>query len=256
MTDAAETQEVEYTEAELTGEVVADPTPTSESAETPPPGDAAAPTEPEPAKAEPAPVPTKPPEGFVPKGALDEERIKRREMDRQIRDLTAKLNAFEKPPEKGPRETILEDPENAIGMLEQQIADLRGELDRRDMEGKIKTVVPDFMEKAPQMEEALRNRGFSDDAIVNIIGAAGQDVDKFFGLLNDVVKAQDTKALRDQITAEVTRDVMVKFKITDPGVNISKLPGSANTGKLNIESDADYENLTPEQKKKWLSGEL
>ena len=245
-------QEMEFTEAELTGEPTPDPTPAESAAETPP-GDAAPPKEaaPETAKAEPEPEPAKPPKGYIPEGALKEERRIRRE-------LQAKLEALEKeqPPQKSPADLILEDPEEAVRLLMRQNEDLRTEMTRREMEREIKSEVPDFFDLAPKMEETLLEEGLSEESIRNIIGASGPDAPKLFKVLAKIAKNSDEKAVEERVTAKVTKELMAKFNITDTGVNINKIPGSPPDGRLIVDGEKGYAKLTPEQQEKWLRGEI
>jgi len=261
MTETA--QEVEFSEAELTGE----DTPASETTTT-----EAAPvttTETAPETKEAVVVPTetatvkeepKPESKTVPLAALHEERKARQKLSAENAELRAKLAAE---PVKDPASMILEDPEGAVGVLKQQITDLRDEMVRRDMERDIHAAVPDFFEKAPQMEELLLGEGFSEEAIRNMIGATGKEAPKLFKVLSKLVDTPDQAAIRTQvaaeltpaITAEVTKQLMAKFNIVESGTNIGKLPGAAPTGKLEISTEAEYAKLTPDQQEKWLSGE-
>jgi hypothetical protein len=265
----AETQqEIEFTEAELTGEESAPETTTTEAApsvvttetvpETKEAAEIHAETPPATAKEEPPP---KPEPKVVPLAALHEERKARQKLSAEL-DALRKTQPAE--PKLDTRAMILEDPENAVGVLQQQIADLRDEMLRRDMERDIQTAVPDFFEKAPQMEELLLGEGFSEDTIRNMIGSTGKEAPKLFKVLSKLVDTPDTASMRTQIaaeltpsiTAEVTKQLMAKFNIVEAGKDIGKLPGSAPTGKLNVDGELDYSKLTPEQQEKWLRGEI
>ncbi len=257
MTEAAE---VEFSEAELTGEEsVAAPvveTPVAEPEPAKVEEAVVAPAEPAPAKEE-----AKPETKTVPLAALHEERKARQKLAAELETLKAKAAAE---PVQDPRAMILEDPENAVGVLQKQISDLRDEMLRREMERDIQAAVPDFFEKAPQMEELLLGEGFSEEAIRNMIGSTGKEAPKLFKVLSKLVDTPDTTAMRaqvaaeltPQITAEVTRQLMTKFNIVEAGKDIAKLPGASPTGKLEISGEADFAKLTPEQQEKWLSGEL
>ena len=246
-------QEIEFTEAELTGEAVADPAVTDESA-VKPTEEAAPPKESEPEKV-PEKPPEKPPKGYVPEGAMKEERRIRKE-------LQAKLDAIEaaKPPPKDPAALILEDPEEAVRLLMQQNMELRQEMERGNLEREIKSEVPDFFDLAPKMEETLLDEGLSEESIRSIIGASGKDAPKLFKVLAKIAKNHDEQAVRERIIAEetpkITRSLMEKFKITEPGKNIGNLPGASPDGKLNVNGEKDYAKLTPEQQEKWLAGEI
>jgi hypothetical protein len=249
-------QEMEFTEAQLTGEDVSTPETTGEKAEATPEKEvAAAPIEPEPAKETPAAEPVKPPKGYISEGALKEERRIRKE-------LQAKLEALEKtlPPPKDPAALILEDPEEAVRLLMQQNVDLRDEMTRRDMEREIRSEVPDFFDLAPKMEEALLEEGLSEESIRSIIGASGKDAPKLFKVLAKVAKDGDGNAarerIREEITPLITKELMAKFNIVDTGTNIGKLPGSSPDGKSNVDGEKGYAKLTPEQQERWLRGEI
>lgn len=263
-------EEREFTEAELTGEEIPDPVPAVE-----PTGEPAAPQEPakDPAPAEPSdpkkaeepaePPPAEPEKGAektVPLAALREERAKVRDLRDRIMALEQKLVA----PPKDPSKLVEEDPEEAIRLAHSQIAELRALIAQKDMEARIKAEVPDFLNKAPQMEELMLDLGFSEDAVVRIIGATGEDAPKFFKMLSSIVDRPDPKAIREQaekelipkITAEITKQLMEKFKITDQSTNIGQLPGSPAGGKLVVNSEEEFANLSPEMQEKWLSGQL
>jgi hypothetical protein len=53
------------------------------------------------------------------------------------------------------------------------------DITRMIMERDIQTAVPDFFEKAPQMEELLLGEGFSEDTIRNMIGSTGRKRQNF-----------------------------------------------------------------------------
>ena len=242
-------QEMEFTEAQLTGEDTTEPTPAGEKAETVPETEAAAaPKEPEPVKEA---EPVKPPKGYIPEGALKEERRIRRELQAKLEALEAKA-----PPPKDPAALILEDPEEAVRMLMQQNAELRDEMTRSNMEREIRSEVPDFFDLAPKMEESLLEEGLSEESIRNIIGASGKDAPKLFKVLAKVAKNSDEKAVEERVTARITKELMAKFNIVESGVNIGKLPGSSSDGKANIDGEKGYAQLTPDQQEKWLRGEL
>lgn len=267
--------EKEYTEAELTGEDV----PEAPAGETP--GEPAAPTEPKPVDPEPAPAPAEPvvpaepavpgkpeeppgagaePAKMVPLAALQEERAVMRGLRDRIQTLESQIAT----PPKDPDELIAEDPEEAIRYAYQKIEDLETKIARREMETQIKTEVPDFFDKAPRMEEYLLGQGFSEEAIVRMIGASGEDAPKFFGILSKLVEQPDSTKLREELVAELTpriRDeeskrIMEKFKIIEPGTNIGNLPGSPGDGKLAISTEDEFAKLTPEMQEKWLSGQV
>ena len=250
-------QEIEFSEAELTGESDA---PEGEKAEAAP-GEAATPKEPEsekekPAEAakepEPAPAPVKE-ERRVPLKEYITERQKRQELETRIKELEAEKTAE---PVKDPAALILEDPEEAVRLLMRQNTELRQEMDRRDLEREIKSEVPDFFDLAPKMEETMLEAGLSEESIRNIIGASGKDAPKLFKIIAEVTKKADEKAVEERVTAKVTRELMEKFKITEPGKNIGNLPGASPDGKLNVSGEKDYAKLTPEQQEKWLAGEI
>jgi len=253
-------QEIEFTEAELTGEDIPDagkeaaapePTPEPEKGK-----------EPEPGK-ETAAEPVKPPvaeERRVPLKELVAERQRRQE-------LQAKLEALEKekPPEKDPAALILEDPEEAVRLLMSQNQQLRDDITRRELEREIKAEVPDFFDKAPQMEELLLGEGLSEETIRNMIGATGIEAPKLFKVLSKLVETGvDPKAARERIegelipkiTADVTKQLMAKFNIVDQGVNIGNLPGTPPDGKMIVDGERGYAGLTPDQQEKWLRGEI
>jgi hypothetical protein len=254
-------QEMEFTEEELTGteivtETVPVPGPTSESA-VKPPEEAAPPTEP--VVPEKPAVPEKPPKGYVPEGAFKEERRLRKEFQ-------AKLDAAEaaKPPPPDPAALILEDPEEAVRMLMRQNTELRDEMNRKQMERDIKSEVPDFFDKAPQIEEMLLGKGLSEEAIRSMIGSVGAEFPKLFKVFDELVSQPNADAMRSKITAEltpsitaeITRQLMAKFNIVETGKDIGKLPGSAPDGKMIVDGEQDYNKLTPEQQEKWLRGEI
>lgn len=243
-------QEMEFTEAQLTGEDTPETAPPEgEKAETVPETEAAAaPIEPEPVKES---EPVKPPKGYIPEGALKEERRIRRELQAKLEALEA-----EKPPPRDPAALILEDPEEAVRMLMQQNAELRDEMNRSNMEREIRSEVPDFFDLAPKMEESLLEEGLSEESIRSIIGASGKDAPKLFKVLAKVAKNSDEKAVEERVTARITKELMAKFNIVDTGVNIGKLPGSSSDGKTNIDGEKGYAQLTPDQQEKWLRGEL
>ena len=245
--------ELEFTEAELTGVPEGEPGTVEPSSEPEPTKEADA----EPAKepvVEPAKEaePEKPPKGYVSHAALHSERMRRQE-------LQAELEALRKaaPPEdrKDPSALILEDPEESVRALMAQIEDLRGEMTRKDLEREIKSAVPDFFDKAPQMEELLLGEGMTESAIRSMIGSVGREAPVLFKVLDKLVSSPNETALRTklaaeltpQITAEVTKALMAKFNITDPGVNIGRLPGTPPSGKLAIGSEAEFGKLSPEQ---------
>jgi len=261
----------EFTEAELTGEEGGEGTPFLSTPVTPDATPAVPPVVPEaPAKeaeaipgkdpAPPTPAPTKD-ERTVPYAALHEERIARQRLTAQIEELRKQIPTE---PVKTAAELILEDPENAVKALEEKIAFLQAEMDRRDMEREIRTAVPDFFEKAAAMEDMLREKGFSDEGIASMIASSKKDAPILFKMLSEQVSAPNEETLRTKLTAEltpaitamVTKDLMAKFKIVDGGVNLGKLPGSSPDSKLNVNTEEDVAKLTPEQHEKWLSGEL
>jgi len=252
-------QEIEFTEAELTGESDA---PEGEKAEAAP-GEAATPKEPEsekekPAEAakEPEPAPTKE-DRRVPLRDLISERTRRQELEARLKALEAEKTAE---PAKDPAQLILEDPEEAVRLLMQQNLELRQEMERSNLEREIKSEVPDFFDLAPKMEETLLDEGLSEESIRSIIGASGKDAPKLFKVLAKIAKNHDEKAVRDRIIAEetpkITRSLMEKFKITESGKNIGNLPGASPDGKLNVNNEKDYAKLTPEMQEKWLAGEI
>lgn len=264
--------EKEFTEAELTGQE-GDAPPFLETPVTPDATPAVPPVVPEvPAKvaevvpgkepaAPTAPTPTKD-ERTVPYAALHEERIARQRLAAKIEELERKQIPTE--PVKTAAELILEDPENAVRTLEERIASLQNEMDRRDMEREIKAAVPDFFEKAAAMEDMLREKGFSDEGIKTMIASSGKDAPILFKMLSEQVSAPNEETLRTKLTAEltpkiteeITRSLMAKFKIVETGVDVNKLPGTPPDGKLKIGSEAELANLTPEQHEKWLRGEI
>jgi hypothetical protein len=269
MSGEAAVEEKEFTEAELTGDetggtpllttpITPEVTPTvppvvpevpGKEAEIVPPGkEPAAPTPP-------AQKDTR----TVPYAALHEERIARQRLAAQIEELRKQIPTE---PVKTAAELILEDPENAVRTLEEKIIALQTEMDRRDMEREIRTAVPDFFEKAAAMEDILREQGFSDEGIKDMIASSGKDAPILFKVLSKLVSAPNEEALRTKLTAEltpsitaaVTKDLMAKFKIVDGGVNLEKLPGSPPDGKLNVNTEEEFAKLTPEQQQAWLSG--
>lgn len=262
---ATEAVEQEFTEAELDGGEEAPVTETVvPPAETPPTV-----TEPAAPKVETTPPvtppvvvpPETPPEAkTVPLAALHEAR-------RENRELRVRLDALEKKAAEGPSpktasELAAEDPEGAAVLLEQQIEDLRNEITRREIEQGIHAEVPDFLEKAPKMEELLLDSGISEDTAKNLIAASGRDVPKFFKLLSRLVDMPDAKAQREAlvkemtpiITAQVTKDLMAKFNVTTPAKNIGKLPGALDTGQIVATGEDEFSKLTPDQQKIWLDG--
>jgi hypothetical protein len=253
--------EMEYSEAELTGEPSGDEGKAAPSAEPPPAPEPEKEAAKEPEK---TPEPEKPPvteDKRVPLKELIAERKQRQELQAKLAALEAAKTAE---PVKTAAELILEDPEEAIRMLMTQNQQLRDDFTRREMEREIKTAVPDFFDKAPQMEELLLGEGFSEEAIRSMIGSVGLEAPKLFKVLDKLVTQQTPESMRKAIaaeltptiTAEVTRALMAKFNIADTGVNIGKLPGSAADGKMAIDSERDFEKLTPEQQEKWLRGEF
>jgi hypothetical protein len=262
--------EKEFTEAELTGEeegkdplflgtpITPEATPVvppvvpevpAKEAEAVPGKEPAAPIAPAPMKDE----------RTVPLAALHEERRARQELSRKLEELQAKLDVE---PRKTPAELILEDPENAMTVLMQEITDLRGEIARTNMERDINAAVPNFLELAPQMEELLLGEGLSEETIRGLISSSGKEAPKFFKVLAKLTSAPNEETLRSKLTAEltptitaaVTKDLMAKFKIVDGGVNLEKLPGSPPDGKLNVNTEEEFEKLTPAQKEAFLSG--
>jgi len=259
----AEQIEIEYTEAQLSGE---DSEPAGEKAEAVP-GAKPTPSEPKAAEEskspdptpEPAAEPAKPPpdDRRVPLRELISERQKRQELQSRLEALEAAKSAE---PVKDPRELILEDPQEAIGMLTQRIEDLQAEINRKELEREITTSVPDFFDKAPQMEELLLGEGFSEETIRNMIGSTGKEAPKLFKVLSKLVDVSDTAAMRakiiEEVTPQITKTLMEKFKITEPGKNISHLPGSSPDGSIAVDGEKGYAKLTPEQQEKWLAGEI
>jgi hypothetical protein len=253
--------EVDFSEAELTGEESVAPVVEAPAPE-PAKEEEAVVTPAEPAAA-PPPVKEETPKEpkTVPLAALHEERKARQKLASEVAVLQARIAAD---PVKDPASMILEDPEGAVGVLKQQIEDLRSEMLRRDMERDITAAVPDFFEKAPQMEELLLGEGFSEEAIRNMIGSTGKEAPKLFKMLGKLVDTPDTAAIRaqvtaeltPQITAEITKQLMAKFNVVPSATDISKLPGAAPTGKVEINSESEYAKLTPEQQQKWLAGEI
>jgi hypothetical protein len=265
-------EEQVYTEAELSGEEAppATPPPATPPSAEPTVEKAVIPTPGEPTPATPPPAATPPAEPAkpsadkqVPLAALHEAREINRALKLQIEDLGRQIAAI-KTPTLDPKALITEDPEQAVAVLLAKIDDLRAEIDRRDMERQIKTDVPDFFEKAPQMEEYLFGLGFDEEGVKNLIGSSGSNAPKLFKMISDNISKPDENAIRAKVTAEltpviteqVTKQLMEKFKIVEPPTNLSKLPGAGPTGKLAVETESDYAKLPPEQQEKWLSGEL
>lgn len=255
MSDPAQL-EIEYSEADLTGE------PSGEEGKAAPPAE---PTpKPEPVK-EAAKEPEKIPEPEKPPAA-EEKRVPLKELlaeRKQRQELQTKLAALETKraePVKTAAELILEDPEESVRGLEARITALQTEMDRRELEREINTAVPDFFDKAPQMEELLLGEGLTEGAIRNMIGSVGSEVPKLFKVFDKLVTQPNRAAiaaeLTPQITAEVTKQLMAKFNIVDPGVDIGKLPGTPADGKITVSGEKDYSALTPEQQEKWLRGEF
>lgn len=257
---ASEQMEIEYTEAQLSGE---DSEPAGEKAGEVP-GEPAAPSEPkageEPKAAEPkAAEPEKPPaeERRVPLRELISERQKRQELQSRLDALEAARNAE---PAKDPRELILEDPQEAMGLMMQRIEELQSEIARKELEREITSSVPDFFDKAPQMEELLLGEGFTEETIRNMIGATGREAPKLFKVLSKLVDTADSAATRakiiEEVTPQITKTLMEKFKITEPGKNISALPGASPDGKIAVDGEKGFAKLTPEQQEAWLKGEI
>jgi len=257
--------EVAPTEAELTGEETGATTPspapvTTEA--TPAPEELGKKAEAEPGKDPATPTPPAKDTRTVPYAALHEERIARQRLAAKIEELERK----QVPPEpvKTAAELILEDPENAVKTLEEKIAMLQTEMDRRDMEREIRTAVPDFFEKAAAMEDMLREQGFSDEGIRSMIASSGKDAPILFKMLSQQVSAPNEADLRTKLTAEltpkiteeVTRSLMAKFNVVVPGVDVNKLPGASPDGKLKVNGEAEFAKLTPEMQEKWLAGEI
>ena len=257
--------EKDFTEAELTGAEpgAAPPLPTPITPEVTPASEVPEKeAEVEPGKEPAAPTPPAPKDTrTVPYAALHEERIARQRLTAQIEELRKQIPTE---PVKTAAELILEDPENAVKTLEEKIAYLQTEMDRRDMEREIRTAVPDFFEKAVAMEDMLREQGFSDEGIKTMIASSGKDAPILFKVLSKLVSAPNEEALRTKLTAEltpkiteeITRSLMAKFKIVEPGVDVNKLPGTPPDGKLKIGSETELAQLTPDQHEKWLRGEL
>jgi len=252
----AEQMEIEYTEAELSGETE----PAGEKAEAvpgvePPPSEPKAAEEP---KAEPKVEPEKPPvdDRRVPLRELISERQKRQELQSRLEAL----EAAKAEPAKDPKALILEDPEEAMSVMMQRIEDLQSEIARKELEREITSSVPDFYDKAPQMEELLLNEGFSEETIRNMIGSTGKEAPKLFKVLSKLVDQADpavTEAkIIERITPQITKRLMEKFKITEPGKNINSLPGASPDGSIAVDGEKGFEKLTPEQKEAWLKGEI
>jgi len=258
--------EPEYTEAELTGEETTPETPpAAEPAKEPaviPPGEPAKP----PAETPKVETPPAEPVKQVPLAALHEAREANRALKSQIEDLGRQIAALQ-PQAKDPTSLITEDPEAAMAEALRRIDELRAEIDRRDMEREIKTAVPDFFEKAAQMEEYLYGMGFYEAEVKGLIGASGKKVPTFFKILADNVSRPDEKTLRESITAEltpqitasvtaqVTKDLMAKFNITETPTNLNKLPGSGPLGKIVADTEEDFAKLSPKEQEAFLSGE-
>jgi hypothetical protein len=206
-----------------------------------------------------------PPVKQVPLAALQEERTRRQELQRRIDALEAKIAA---PERKDPVALMNEDPERAMAAMMEEVENLRTEIARVNMERDIRTEVPDFFEKAAEMEELLLGEGFDEEGIKNLIGSSGKNAPKLFKILARSVSAVDEKAVREKITSEltpqitasvtaqVTKDLLAKFQIPESPTNLTKVPGSGPAGALKIETEADFARLTPEQQEKWLSGDL
>jgi len=262
--------EQEYTEAELTGENDAPapktpPEPPGKDAVTPTTGEPpASPTPPEP----PTPVPAKehpPKDTTVPLAALHEERERRKELQRRLEELEKRIAAV--PPKKDPVTLISEDPEAAMAAAMNEIDDLRTEIARSIMEREIRSEVPDFFEKAAAMEELLLGEGFDEEEIKGIVGASGKKAPKLFKILSRIIDQPDAKKLRETViaeltpqitatvTAQVTKELMAKFKITETPTNLDKVPGSAATGKIVADTEEDFAKLTPKEQEAFLSGE-
>jgi hypothetical protein len=265
-TEAAQ-GEIEFTVAQLTGEE--EPESTEGQAEAKP-EDAAAPkpdakpadegAEGEKPKPDAAAKPedAKPEDRRVPLKDFITERQKRQSLEAEIAELRKKVSVAE--PGKDPSEMILEDPQGAMRAMMERIEFLQSEINRRDLARELHEKVPDFFDVAPKMEETLLGAGMSEESIQNVIKASGPDVVKLFKVIADAAKKPDGKALRESIIAEITpvitAQIMEKFKITEPGKNIGKLPGAPPDGKLIVNDESDLEKLTPEQRHKWLVGEL
>jgi len=131
------------------------------------------------------------------------------------------------------------------------------------MERDINTAVPNFFELAPQMEELLLGEGLSEETIRNLIGSSGKEAPKFFKVLAKLTSAPNEAALRTKLTAEltpaimaqVTRNLMEKFKIVDSGTNLDRLPGAPADGKIIVDGEKEFAKLSPEMQEKWLRGE-
>jgi len=259
-------EEREYTEAELTGETVPDPPPADPAAPPVPPDPGAAdpgkPAEPAAESGKEPPPPETPAakkeDRVVPYAALHEERLARQRSDAENKALKAKLAEA---PAKEPN--VLEDPEGAFRALQERVETLQQELLSRDMETRIKAEVPDFFDQAPVMEKLLQDEGMSEDAIRSMIGSVGVEAPTLFKVLSKLTKSPDPAALRTQLTAEltpaitaqVTRNLMEKFKIVDSGTNLDRLPGAPADGKIIVDGEKEFAKLSPEMQEKWLRGE-
>lgn len=261
-------EEREYSEAELTGEE------TPGEAETPS-GETATPSEPGPetpeeqekeiaeekAEQEPAPEPAKEtPDKQVPLAALREERERRRELQKRLDDLEARITE----PKKDLNQLIEEDPEGAIRNLQEQITSLQSQMARDDMERQIKAEVPDFFDKAPQMEALLLEQGMDEETVVNLIASTGKDAPKFFKLLSRMIDAPQESALREKLTSElipkiteqVTKQLAEKFNVNPSSLNIGNIPGTTSKDRIPVETEEEFSKLSPEMQQKWLSGEI
>jgi len=252
-----EIAEQEFTESELSGEEEAPTETPEEKAEETPGEKTAAPKETETPEEKPE---EKPAEKMVPLAALKEERGKLREM----RTRLAALEAKSVEPKRDVSELIGEDPEEAIRVLNQKIESLEGNIARTDMENQIRSEVPDFFDKAPQMEDFLLEQGFDEDGVVGLIASAGRDAPKLFKVLDRAMSRTDEGKIRETLTAEltpkitaaVTKQIMEKFKIADPGTDIGNIPGSKGSGAIPVETEEEFASLSPADQQKWLSGEI
>jgi len=261
-------EEREYTEAELTGEDSpgeAEST-TGETATPPEPG----PSTPEEqekeiaeekAEQEPASEPAKEtPEKTVPLAALREERERRRELQKRLDNLEARMTE----PKKDLNQLLEEDPEGAIRNLQEQITSLQSQMARDEMERAIKAEVPDFFDKAPQMEQLLLDQGMDEETVVNLIASTGKDAPKFFKLLSRMIDSPQESAVREQLTAElipkiteqITKQLAEKFNVSPTALNIGKIPGTATKDRIPVETEEEFSKLSPEMQEKWLSGEI